>query len=1140
MKLESLKIDQLPGINPGFSLKGFSPGINIITGPNAVGKSSLIRALVYLICEPTREDPSALALNAAFEDEAVKWTVRRTAGEVAWERDGRPTEPPLLPDRDQLHCYMLSMEDLLEVDTRDARLEMELRRALAGGFDLKALRGGEPFMVTPRAGRSEAKRLSKARKEQRRVESEYAALRREEAEIPVLLADIEQAREAFKRAGRLEKVLALFEVREERSILEAGLEEFSPGMNLLSGDELERLGVLEERKQEAARKLEGVVRESHAAKSRLERTGLADTMPERFKLDAAVQALESVRRKADSLEQEKKRRDDSAASESNIIEQLGGRSEQPLRLDPDSVSEAESLAFELQKAECRRIELSESLEEAGEAPDQSIIENYVRAEYALRDWLAAERGVPRRLRWAVLLMVAGCLVAVSAGIVAGAWPAFMGALFGLGGGIWAFLELWASRGTTARRTFESTGLKPPEGWTAGPVEACLQNMESRRVRLQQELFKAQGTRDLRRRLSRVDEDLEALRARKAELADKLGFDPALTAAPLDRFVRLVGDYEKAHRDRNAASRTIGRLETEMEVLKGEVAGFLDSLGMGTEDRSMDGLAARMADLRVRFEQAEGARRDIQELDGEHKRLESACTELEEGTAKVFTGIGLEPGATTELMRRIDQLADWREKQDSLRTLRVMEAERTEAVEAEEALSQRAEVEGRDALEADLAREREIASRLDELKDELAATRARLDSAGRGLRLEKAAAQVDLARSDLEDRFCESLFSEAAGILLDSVEGEYQAEHEPEVLREARDLFKSFTNHAFDLELNADNGFMARDVIQQARRDLSELSSATRMQLLLAMRLAWTRRLERGRTALPLFLDEALTTSDAHRFKQVAGSLQRLAETEGRQVVYLAARRSEVHLWESAAGTRPAHMDLAFERFGKSSVEATDIKVPESESLPAPDGYDAEHYAAVVGVQPLDPRMPQGNVHVFHILRDDLPLLHRLLEVWRIRTVGQLENLLQSSAAGAAIPDSKIRKRLSFRCKILRAWIAARLRGHGKPVDRIALEQSGVVSETFMDDVAALAELLDGDGNKLIEDLRAGEVSRFRTKGSNDLEQWLESEGYIEQTEPLSVEERLRQTMLDAAGDAGADEIPEIVRWLEAGSAAKAS
>ena len=56
MKLKSLTIRVLPGLDQGFEI-GFEPdAVNVVTGPNASGKSSLIRAVRALLYPDQLDD----------------------------------------------------------------------------------------------------------------------------------------------------------------------------------------------------------------------------------------------------------------------------------------------------------------------------------------------------------------------------------------------------------------------------------------------------------------------------------------------------------------------------------------------------------------------------------------------------------------------------------------------------------------------------------------------------------------------------------------------------------------------------------------------------------------------------------------------------------------------------------------------------------------------------------------------------------------------------------------------------------------------------------------------------------------------------------------------------------------------------
>ena len=290
--------------------------------------------------------------------------------------------------------------------------------------------------------------------------------------------------------------------------------------------------------------------------------------------------------------------------------------------------------------------------------------------------------------------------------------------------------------------------------------------------------------------------------------------------------------------------------------------------------------------------------------------------------------------------------------------------------------------------------------------------------------------------------------------------------------------------------------------------------------------------------LPLFLDDALTTSDEDRFSVMAKTLSLLAESEQRQIFYLTARRHEAALWEQATGSTPPVIDLAAVRFRTAPSAPPGPRVEPPPPLPLPNGLDADTYATRIRVPRVDPRGNAGGFHIFHILRDDLPLLHELLETWRIGAVAQLESLLASDAAPSAISGRQARQRLQHRCEIARTWTELWRQGRGRPVDRAALEQCGAecgaVTVTFLNRAAALAEELRGDGEALVQCIRDGRLKGFYTRNINKLDEWLIDRGFIDDAIILEPEERRRLTLQRAVPSTHADaaDVNRVVEWME--------
>ena len=107
------------------------------------------------------------------------------------------------------------------------------------------------------------------------------------------------------------------------------------------------------------------------------------------------------------------------------------------------------------------------------------------------------------------------------------------------------------------------------------------------------------------------------------------------------------------------------------------------------------------------------------------------------------------------------------------------------------------------------------------------------------------------------------------------------------------------------------------------------------------------------------------------------------------------------------------------------------------------------------------------------------------------------------------------------------------------MDRGVLERCSAISTIFIDRVAELAVRVEGDGEALIEALRAGAVDRFRSSKLDELERWLADEGHTDDQDRLSAEDRRRLTLQRVAPttDAGAGDVNRVVSWLEANDGA---
>jgi hypothetical protein len=141
--------------------------------------------------------------------------------------------------------------------------------------------------------------------------------------------------------------------------------------------------------------------------------------------------------------------------------------------------------------------------------------------------------------------------------------------------------------------------------------------------------------------------------------------------------------------------------------------------------------------------------------------------------------------------------------------------------------------------------------------------------------------------------------------------------------------------------------------------------------------------------------------------------------------------------------------------------------------------------------------------------EDVDVLHHLLQTG-VRWWGQLQSVLQSGRRDLLSADQRTVQRIEATGAALQTFVSAWSIGRGDPVRRDALEDSGAVSDTFIDEVSELAERLSGHGSHIVQALLEGEVTRFHRSKARDLEAYLEEHGYIDRAEPLSEQEISRR------------------------------
>ena len=1179
MKLRRLAIHRLPGIaSPGFAIDRFGDGVNVVVGPNASGKTSVLRAVRAALYadELAGESVHVEAGFSATGEGASELTVARIGGTLAWTQDdARAGAPPPLPDHRFVSCYTLHLEDLLASDAdTDAEIARRVARDLAGGYDLRAIRQEGGFSVPARIGHREAGELAGADAALRTLQHERRELAREEERLPVLDRERQAAEEAGRKAGLVEHALRLLEARRERLGLERRRAALPRGMDGLTGAEAETLAGLRAERQDAADRLASVETDQRAAARSLAESGLAGRRLDGDSIAEIRLLLDRLRRLEDDAGRERVNGTEAVAARERAVQALGGEpGGQTARLDPETIRAVERaldasrrLTADLSAVAAMLDHLPAPEAADGASPDPNRDPDRLRdARRELLRWRSAVsshglRGTGRR---------AGLVGLVGLVAVAGVGGAALGLLvhpagFGLLAAAAAAVAGWLLRGRDtglpqrqeAERRYRALGVEPPASWDAEGVDTRLVEVDDALVAALRLADETRRRADAERKRDGLQADFERERARLAEIAERVNFDPEMLDGSFERWLRLTEQYDRADAALHESRARLCAVEREAGGARTRIASFLMEHGRapgsgapGTEENDDEPPAAevlrqRLERLDERLRRRDEAQRTIDAAQENRDRLTSDIASRNAAIAALFGGAGLASDDEAELHRRLGLLEEWRSLDRRL----------TEVRGAEELL--RGELGGRPDLlgevEADdepaLLRHRdalgEQSDRARGLAEEITKIRTLVEQASKGRDLEQVRAARQRAADALRERYDEALFADAGAFLLDRIEDEHVHSSRPAVLRRAEDWFARFTRHRFSLEVATDDGkgkeshgaFRAHEMATGERRTLSELSSGTRMQLLLAVRIAFAIEAETGCVPLPFFLDEALTTADPGRYRAAVESLRRLAEEDGRQIFYLTAQPNEAAHWTAA---EPNVIDLTgWQRAGRVVSRPSEIELPPAPpEPPSPNGHSPGEYAVLIGVLPVDPWAAPAGIHLLHLVRDDLDLLRRILRAG-IDRLGPLTSLLASDEAGLVLSDEE-QTALRRRAAGAEAWIEAWREGRGRPADRDALEASEAVTDRFLPDVSALAERLGGDASALLQALGDGEVPRFRTESRLRLESWLAEHGYLADTDPLDrpgLERRVAATLHThgTPPDTVLDEAARLTRSLTAG------
>ena len=1113
LNFRAIEIRRMPGFpRGGFRIDGFCPGVNIVYGPNASGKTTLGKAIRRLL-RPEDKPADRYSLWTLLDVDGTDIELDYDTGSVRCRRrsDGVNQACPKLAPAELGDRHVLALQDLIRSE-EDSDLAGEIVKELAGGYDVSAARNSLGYREGLSRKGKPAQEFTAADREYREALQRQDALLEKEKSLTVLEKEKTAAYDAQTRLGVIEKALDYVAARHRTENIQSELDDFDAGVAKVTEHDIAELDRLKTSLADARRQQEIEKGKQNEAVRAQEACGL----PEEGLSAEVIISLRSKCQRLSGLADEIRRGEDAVAGLASELKQtreaIGPNvdPQQAAQIDTGWIGEQFRFARRAEKLRAEKTAADTMRDWLGVDRPVENVESVDEAIALLRRWLGAEQSdsgredLGRRA-----LLIGGSVMGVISVAMMFVHPSWILGLIAsaalVGWCLWRPKPPGIDRQLEFRREYEGLGIGPPEDWSINAVSARLRELH--RARAEAALAKEKAARwgTLSDRVEQLGNEQDAFDNERRARLDRLGVDAADDEAGLAVLADNISRHQRARQKEQAALASLDKVKNDYRALLDEINAALLSFGMQSV-ADADAASARMDDLGNRRQQYDLAAKTAQQCEDLLTRLEGRIKDESDQLTALFGRVGLTPDDEHELRR----WAKLREQYDTI--IERLRAAQHAGASAKKALDAHPEL--RQMTADDLTRLKqesgELADRLSAVSQEIGGIETEIAAAKRGSDLEVLLARRDEALDQLRRRR-ESDYQAVAGfVLAEYVSQQQREEEQPRVLRRARELFTRITHGRYELNVREADPpeFRAKDTAQNQGLALDELSSGTRLQLLMAARVAFVEQQEQA-FKVPLILDETLGNSDERRAAEIIEAVIEIC-SEGRQVFYFTAQHDEVGKWRrqlrESSRVEYHEVDLAEVRhFSETErVPPVEFDPPKPDEVPSPGGLDWAGYGLKLAVSALDPNGESGNIHLWYLI-EDLPTLYRLLS-GGVNRWGQLQSLVSHGQADGIRQDSQVYQEAQVAVRVLdesaREWRI----GRGNPVDRATLIDSGAVSPTYLDPVAHLAAEHSGDAKQLIRALESGQVKGFRSKKLADLREYLISEGYLDQRESLSAEE----------------------------------
>jgi len=1108
--LKELEINRMPGFPKGLESLKLADNINVITGPNASGKSSTSRLMQQLIW-PTKIKGFDASAIVKLENE--DWSILMDSHAVKTQRNGIDAKMNGIPTDVGSHRYLLPLHELIKDDEND--LAKEILKQSMGGYDLDE--AGEDLVYSSSiktTNNQPYRNIEQKDADFKEIRYNHEKLKKEEDKLNNLLSDREKAEYALSCKTLLDLQINLKEDELKLEEYELQRKEYSSSMDLLSGDEIKRVEELEQDISIADSKIRMATEKMNDAKYKLGTITFAtENLGEKdiSILTKNIANLEIISRKILAINegiesQEIKTSDSAFAIDENIDTQKWKG------LDLKEVGDLDKFlmdAYDIQGKNNLLVTELELLNEALLAPEMQKEYDSEKLKEGLKTlgyWLKEQKkdhGVTNMVLFATAF----------AGLVTAIITFFTG---------WGFLGLfpiivlifYALRepdGDTSKireKDFEKLGLSPPNKWNKEEVITIIgkliEDLEDQihKQSLQHKLTECTNEiKDLKPQLDKIETKSE-------DWKEKMGTVPEVSNdnyASLYWFLTKVKEWQVTNTQLEIFKKNKLTEEERHHEELDKINSIFSNYGISTAN-DLDIITTNLNELETQYKLIIEQKSIIDDQQNVIKSTEEEKVKFTSKLKVLYLKFKLEYNNKESLIALINQLPDFKNLCNKIAAKKINWSEKTNLLQQHSLYENEAKLHD---LSLDKAKEKvkeleAIAVDIEEIKEEITKIKTNINNKKSGHELEDVISERDIALAELEELYETNLASNTGKLILEQLKKENQEQNQSQLYIRANELLGLITHGRYELLIDGHDNpvFKAYDTIMKQGLELSEISTGTRVHFLLAIRIAFVESQETT-IKLPIFADELLANSDDLRATAIIEALIEISR-EGRQIFYFTAQDDEVKKWQHHL---KEHSDLEFEIISLNGSKITEIKdnpyseISFTQIVPNHVGKSHNEYGLELKFALFDLLAEDSSqLHLWYLLENN-DFLSKCLKL-RIEFWGQLESYRKHRSISENL-DEPLWKQLNNKIKLLQHLQTLYRQGRPLPIDREVLENSESLTPAYIDIVCEKLKEFNGNPKALISALKNREIRIYKhEENTQKLEEYLLNENYMDDLEPL--------------------------------------